>query len=56
MALSMNTVTQTRKLDRIKTIRSTLDISENMPLIPNTINSITSPISNDNLSGIIDGL
>jgi hypothetical protein len=55
MALSMNTATQTRKLDRIKTIRSTLDISDNIPLIPNTINSITTPITNDNISGIIDG-
>ena len=55
MALSMNTATQTRKLDRINTIRSTLDISDNIPLIPNTINSITTPITNDNISGIIDG-
>lgn len=55
MALSMNIKTQTRKLERIKQIYSSLNISEDIPLIENTLNNINTTVTNDNISGIIDG-
>ena len=56
LALSMNTTTN-RKADRIDYLFSLLDVvdSNNKNLIPNNIKEITSPISNDFISGIIDG-
>ena len=55
-ALSMNLGT-TRKQDRIQTICSALGISKNetISIIPYTINSINTPLTEDFLAGIIDG-
>jgi hypothetical protein len=56
LALSMNTLS-TRKSNRIKTIYSALNIpqGESLSLIENKFNTIDTPITNDNLAGIIDG-
>lgn len=56
MALSMN-VTTNRKEDRIDKLFSLLSITkdEDKKLIPNTNCKINTPISDDNISGIIDG-
>jgi hypothetical protein len=56
MALSMN-VTTNRKEDRIDNLFTLLGVSEikDKELIPNTISTVNTPISNDNISGRIDG-
>lgn len=56
MALSMNTTTN-RKEDRIDLLFSLLGINENKDkeLIPNTKMVINKPISDNHISGIIDG-
>jgi hypothetical protein len=56
MALSMNKVTF-RTPERINEIYTNLGISNgsNLPLIENTNNTIDTPVTNDNISGIIDG-
>lgn len=56
MALSMNKVTN-RTPERINEIYSILGIlnGENLPLINNDIKKINTPITNDNIAGIIDG-
>jgi len=56
MALSMNTASL-RTPERINQIYSNLGISNgaNLPLIKNKNNTIATPITDDNISGIIDG-
>jgi len=56
MALSMNKVTF-RTPERINEIYQIFGISNgsNLPLIENTNNTIDTPVTNDNISGIIDG-
>jgi hypothetical protein len=56
MALSMNSTTN-RKEDRINLLFSLLGVtdSKNKELIPNTIKEITTPLSCNHISGIIDG-
>ena len=56
MALSMNSTTN-RKEDRIDLLFSLLNVtdSKDKKLIPNTTTKIESPISNNLISGIIDG-
>jgi len=56
MALSMNTASL-RTPERINQIYSNLGIlnGANLPLIENKNNTIATPITNDNISGIIDG-
>lgn len=54
LALSMNIGT-TRKPERIKTIYSALGITKELYLVPNTINSVETPLTDDVIAGIIDG-
>jgi len=56
MALSMNTTTN-RTEDRIDLLFSLLDVKDEISkfLIPNTITTIETLVTSDNISGIIDG-
>lgn len=56
MALSMN-ITTNRSKDRIDLLFSLLGVSDtkDIEFIENTITNITSPITDDNIAGIIDG-
>jgi len=56
MALSMNTTTNRTK-DRIDYLFSLLGVKEDIDkiLIPNTITTIKTPVTSDNIAGIIDG-
>ena len=56
MALSMN-ITTNRSKDRVDLLFSLLGVSDtkNIEFIENTITNITSPITDDNIAGIIDG-
>lgn len=56
MALSMN-VTTNRTEDRIDLLFSLLEVKDKISefLIPNTISAIDTPVTSDNISGIIDG-
>jgi LAGLIDADG endonuclease len=56
LALSMNSTTN-RKVERIDHLFSLLDVfdSKHKNLIINNITEITTPLSDDNISGIIDG-
>jgi hypothetical protein len=56
LALSMN-ITTNRQVDRIETLYSLLNVSENKDkeLLINDIKEISSELSNEYISGIIDG-
>lgn len=56
MALSMN-ISSNRKEDRLNLLFNLLEITEEKDkiLIPNTIHSIDTPVTDDNIAGIIDG-
>ena len=56
MALSMN-ITTNRSKDRIDLLFSLLEVSDtkDIEFIENTITNITSPITDNNIAGIIDG-
>lgn len=56
LALSMNSTTN-RNIDRIETLYSLLNVSESKDkeLLLNNIKEITSKLSNEHISGIIDG-
>jgi hypothetical protein len=56
LALSMN-ITTNRQVDRIETLYSLLNVSENKDkeLLINDIKEISSELSNEHISGIIDG-
>ena len=57
MALSMN-ITTNRSKDRIDLLFSLLGVSDtkDIEFIENTITNITSPITDNNIAGIIDGV
>ena len=54
MALSMN-ITTNRSKDRIDLLFSLLGDTKDIEFIENTITNITSPITDNNIAGIIDG-
>ena len=56
LALSMN-ITTNRSKDRVDLLFSLLGVSDtkDIEFIENTITELTSPITDDNLAGIIDG-
>lgn len=56
MALSMNRK-QFRKQERIDTIHQAIGLHEgqSLSLIPNTINKIETELTDENITGIIDG-